>query len=91
MIFRRSGAVLLRNPNFCDFLGVGGGWGPDPLSPPLDQCLKYFAKTCGNIGDIMSKKYAEERIKKNRDYLKTILLSIRYSHAPGNIFSSKKS
>ena len=63
MIFRRSGPVFLRNPNFCDFSG-----GPDPLSPPLDppmttkdQCLKYFVKTCGNIGDIMSKKYAEEK------------------------------
>ena len=29
-----------------------------------DQCLKYFAKTCGNKGDIMSKKYAEEKSKK---------------------------
>ena len=37
----------------------------------------------------MSKKYAEERSKKNRDYLKTILCSIRFSHAPRNIFSSK--
>ena len=27
--FRRSGLVLLRNPNFCDFSG-----GPDPLSHP---------------------------------------------------------
>ena len=29
-----------------------------------DQCLKYFDKTCGNIGDIMSKKYAGEKSKK---------------------------
>ena len=39
----------------------------------------------------MSKKYAEEKSKKNRDYLKTILFSIRVSHAPRNIFSSQKS
>ena len=39
----------------------------------------------------MSKKYAEEKSKKNRDYLKTILFSIRFSHAPRNIFSSNKS
>ena len=40
----------------------------------------------------MSKKYAEEKsFKKNRDCLKTILFSIRFSHAPRNIFSSKKS
>ena len=39
----------------------------------------------------MSKKYAEEKSKKNRDYLKTILFSIRFSHAQRNIFSSKKS
>ena len=39
----------------------------------------------------MSKKYAEVKSKKNRDYLKTILFSIRFFHAPRNIFSSKKS
>ena len=39
----------------------------------------------------MSQKYAEEKSKKNRDYLKTILFSIRFSHAPRNIISSKKS
>ena len=38
----------------------------------------------------MSKKYAEEKSLKNRDYLKTILFSIRFSHAQRNIFSSKK-
>ena len=38
----------------------------------------------------MSKKYAEEKSKKNRDYLKRILFSIRFSHAPRNFFSSKK-
>ena len=52
------------------FKGGGGGGGGvsgppvPPLDPPMttkDQCLKYFAKTCGNIGDIMSKKYAEEK------------------------------
>ena len=26
----------------------------------------------------MSKKYAEEKVKKNRDYLKTILFNIRF-------------
>ena len=39
----------------------------------------------------MSKKYAEEKSKKNRDYLKTILLSIQFSHVQRNIFSSEKS
>ena len=40
----------------------------------------------------MSKKYAEEKSKKkNRDYLKTILFSIRFSHAPRNIFSTETS
>ena len=29
----------------------------------------------------MSKKYAEEKRKKNLDYLKTILFSIRFSNA----------
>ena len=38
----------------------------------------------------MSKQYAEEKRKKNRDYLKTIFLSIRFSHAPKNIFSTHK-
>ena len=33
----------------------------------------------------------KKEVKKNRDYLKTILFSIRFSHAPRNIFSSKKS
>ena len=38
----------------------------------------------------MCKKYAEEKSKENRDYLKTILFSIRFSHAPRSILSSKK-
>ena len=57
----------LETLNCCDF---SGGGGPDPLSLPpdspittKDQCKKYFVKTCGNIGDIMSKKYAEEKSK----------------------------
>ena len=31
-----------------------------------DQCKKYFAKTCGDIDKIMSKKHAEgKKVKKN--------------------------
>ena len=37
----------------------------------------------------MLKKKVKKKI--NRDYLKTILFSIQFSHAPRNIFSSKKS
>ena len=33
----------------------------------------------------------KKKVKKNHDYLKTILFSIWFSHAPRNIFSSKKS
>ena len=76
----------------------GGGRGGPPVLPSgsahdnqgsVLKVLKYFAKNCGNIrvGDIMFKKYAEEKSKENRDYLKTIVFSIRFSHAPRNIFS----
>ena len=91
--FRRSGPVLLRNPNF--FVIFQGVWTPCPPSGSAHDnqgsVLKVPCQTCGNIGDITSKKYAEEKSKTNRDYLKTILLSIWFSHAPRNIFSSKKS
>ena len=33
-------------------------------STTKDQSLKYFAKACGNIGEIMSMKHAEEKSKK---------------------------
>ena len=77
------------------FQGGGGVWTPCPPSGSAHDnqgsVLKVLCQTCGNIGDITSKKYAEGKSKTNRDYLKTILLSIRFSHAPRNIFTSKKS
>ena len=61
----------LETLNFCDFSG-GGGWWSGPPAPSgsahNNQCsvLKVLCQTCGNIGDIMSKKYAEEKSKRTR-------------------------
>ena len=53
--------------------------------------LRISAKACGNIGEIMSKKHAEEKSKKkNRDCQKKIFVQHLVSHSPRNIFSSKK-
>ena len=81
--FRRSGPVLLRNPIFLWFFR--GVWTPCPPSGSAHDnqgsVLKVLCQTCGNIGDITSKKYAEEK-RKNKSWLsETILLSIRFSHA----------
>ena len=36
------------------------------LSTTKDQCLKYFAKTCGDIDEIMSKK---QKVNKNKQHV----------------------
>ena len=60
----------LETLNFCDFSWGGGRSRPSAPSGSAhyNQCsvLKVLCQTCGNIGDIMSKKYAEEKSKRTR-------------------------
>ena len=49
-----------------------------------------FDEACGNIGEIMSKKHAEEKSKKKSRLSEKDFVQHLASHSPRNLFSSKK-